>query len=292
MEKTKYILSGHNSFYLRDGWLHKGYNLIKNEEIVNSNIFSKSNTDTIDELGLGSMMVQSIRFWMHLLGIIEKESATSYRISEIARKIFEYDPYLQNNNTLWLLHINIFNLHGEKPILWEGIFEKDSNYNNFTREELDSYMEVYLNEKEIKASNKTLKDCISTFLNMYLSKLDMTLDPEENLHSPFSKLEYLREEEGLYKFRNINFKEISELLIYLILFREVKGNQMQLSEGYKQVNKAVRMSFVDYEKLISKLENRNMFRIDRAAGLENIIFTKPDVSPMEIVTEILEDESR
>jgi hypothetical protein len=292
MKNVKYILSGHNSFYLRDGWLHKGYNLIKNEEVISSSIFSKSNTDTIDELGLGSMMVQSVRFWMYLLGIIEKKSATTYRVSEIAKKVFEYDPYLQNNNTLWLLHINIFNLQGEKPILWEGVFEKDSNYNNFSREELDSYMEVYLNEKAVKASKKTLKDCISTFLNMYSSKVDMSLDPEENLHSPFSKLGYLIEEGDLYRFRNISFKEISEFLIYLVLSRRVKGEQMQLSEGYKLVNKVIRMSFVDYEKLISKLENRNMLKIDRAAGLENIIFTNLEVSEMEIITEILEGESR
>jgi hypothetical protein len=296
MKKTKYILSGHNSFYLRDGWLNKGYKLVENKDIIEANLFSKNNIDTVDTLGLGSMMVQSLKFWMVLLGVLKKERATRFKLSKIAEEIFKVDPYLQNRNTLWILHLNIFNLIDDKAILWECIFEKDSNYNNFTREDLDSYVGTYLREKEVTASSKTIKDCLNTFIRMYSSKVDISINPEENLFSPFSRLDYLSDNGEYYRFRNINHNELSEYIAYLIFWRKLRKNyssdQLSLSEGYKEVNRFIKMSFFDYEKLVSKLEIKNEIKIDRAAGLENIIFDSLVKNEVDIIKKILQDESR
>ena len=296
MKKIKYTLSGHNSFYLRDGWLNKGYKLVKNKEVIESKLFSKNNIDTVDTLGLGSMMVQSLKFWMILLGILKKQTATKFQLTEIAEEIFKVDPYLQNRNTLWVLHLNIFNLIDDKAILWECIFEKDPNYNNFTREDLDSYVETYLREKEVTASTKTIKDCLNTFIKMYSSKIDTSVSPEENLFSPFSRLDYLSNNGEYYRFRNIHHEELSEYIVYLIFMRKLSrgysANQLSLTEGYKEVNKFIKMSFFDYEKLLNKLEIKNDIKVDRAAGLENIIFNSLVKNEIDIIKKVLQDESR
>ena len=49
------------------------------------------------------------------------------------------------------------------------------------------------------------------------------------------------------------------------------------------------MRISDYEKLISKLENRDFLFVDRAAGLQNINIIK-EISEKEIIQLILERE--
>ena len=105
------LLVGHSSFYLRSGWLKKGVEYIAKNS--NENIFSKNNTNTIDELGIGSVMVQSLKFWMTLLDIIERKNKEFYLKRDI-KQIIEVDPYLQKNNTLWLLHVYIMARDEEK----------------------------------------------------------------------------------------------------------------------------------------------------------------------------------
>lgn len=294
MENKKYILNGHNSFYLREGWLSKGYNLIKDKNIIPSSIFSKKNIYTIDELGLGSMMVQSVKFWMQLLGILIKVKATEFQLSSEAKIILEKDPYLQDNNSLWLLHLNIFNLGEDRAILWECIFEKDYNYNNFSKEALEAYIETYLKEKNISTSKKSLNDSINVFLKTYLYEEKKVDSPEDNLYSPFSNLRYLLYDNGVYKFRNIRHNEISEYIIYLIFFKYLnafkKRYQLSITDGYKIVNKIIRMSYFDFEKIISRLELQGLIKVDRAGGLENIIFQNKNETSNDIIRKALGDE--
>ena len=52
-------LTGHNTFYLREGWLKKGlFEVQKNPEIFQANNLTKA----IDSLGIGSNMVTSMKY--------------------------------------------------------------------------------------------------------------------------------------------------------------------------------------------------------------------------------------
>ena len=95
------LLVGHSSFYLRNGWVKKGVEYVQKNK--DENIFSKNNIKAIDELGIGSVMVQSLKFWLIMLDIIGKKDKELYLKREI-EYILKMDPYLQKINTLWLLH--------------------------------------------------------------------------------------------------------------------------------------------------------------------------------------------
>jgi hypothetical protein len=60
--------------------------------------------EAIAELGVGKNMVESIGYWMRAFQLVEPDSS---KPTEIGSKLFSargYDPYLEDEATIWLLH--------------------------------------------------------------------------------------------------------------------------------------------------------------------------------------------
>lgn len=283
------LLVGHSSFYLRSGWLKKGVEYVL--ENKSENIFSKSNIEAIDKLGIGSVMVQSLKFWMSMLDIIEKTNK-QFSLKRDIEKILEKDPYLQNKNILWLLHTYIMNRDEEKenPVLWNLLIRNKKN-SIFTEDEARDILNTFYKEKGETISDRSIKDSINVFIKMYYKELQLKSDPEDNMYSPFVKLDYLlKNENNQFYFRNIEDSEIAEEIIFYLLKRRMRiFRQISVIDSYNYINGIIKMRINDYEKLISKLENRDFLSVDRAAGLQNINITK-DISEKEIIQLILERE--
>lgn len=92
--------SGHDSFQCRYYWLKKGYDFIRNDGDFNSD-------DAPVQLGVGKNMVTAIRYWMISFGIYDIETK---KLSQLAELLFDdngWDPYLEDQGTLWLLHYHL-----------------------------------------------------------------------------------------------------------------------------------------------------------------------------------------
>ena len=282
------ILVGHGSFYLRSGWVKKGVEYVNVDN--SEDIFSKNNIKAVDELGIGSVMVQSLKFWLFVLDIITKENKT-FKLKREIEYILEKDPYLQRKDTLWLLHTYIMERDNRKenPVLW-NLFIKNKRNTVFTEEEARDILTMYYKEKNEVVSERSIRDSVNVFIKTYYKKKDLTEDPEDNLFSPFIKLEYLiQNEKEQYYFRNIESEEIAEEIILLLLKRRIEGNQISIIDSYNYINGIIKMRINEYEKLISKLENRDFIFVDRAAGLQNINIIK-DISEKEIIYLVMERE--
>lgn len=283
------LLVGHSSFYLRNGWIKKCVEYV--EENKNENIFSKSNIEAIDKLGIGSVMVQSLKFWMTMLDILKKEKKEFHLKREI-KYILEKDPYLENKNTLWLLHTYIMERDekNENPVLW-NLFIRNKKNSLFTEEEARDILNVFYKEKNEAISERSVKDSINVFIKTYYKEVDIKNDPEDNLYSPFLKLNYLlKNEKNQYYFRNIESNEIAEEIIFYLLKRRLKiFKQISIIDSYNYINGIIKMRINEYEKLILKLENREFLFVDRAAGLQNINLTK-EILEKDIIQLILERE--
>lgn len=282
------ILVGHGSFYLRSGWVKKGVEYVNVDN--SEDIFSKNNIKAVDELGIGSVMVQSLKFWLFVLDIITKENKT-FKLKREIEYILEKDPYLQRKDTLWLLHTYIMERDNRKenPVLW-NLFIKNKRNTVFTEEEARDILTMYYKEKNEVVSERSIRDSVNVFIKTYYKKKDLKEDPEDNLFSPFIKLEYLiQNEKEQYYFRNIESEEIAEEIILLLLKRRIEGNQISIIDSYNYINGIIKMRINEYEKLISKLENRDFIFIDRAAGLQNINIIK-DISEKEIIYLVMERE--
>ncbi|MGL5638785.1 MAG: DUF4007 family protein [Cetobacterium sp.] len=283
------LLVGHSSFYLRSGWLKKGVEYVS--ENKSENIFSKSNIEAIDKMGIGSVMVQSLKFWMTMLDILGKKNKEFYLKRDI-KKILEKDPYLENKNILWLLHTYIMDRDNkeENPVLW-NLFIRNKKNGVFTEDEGRDILTIFYKEKAETISERSVKDSISVFIKMYYKELETKSDPEDNLHSPFTKLEYLlKNENNQFYFRNIEHSEVAEEIIYYLLKKRMRiFNQISVMDSYSYINGIIKMKINEYEKIISKLENREFLFVDRAAGLQNINMIK-DISDRDIIQLILERE--
>lgn len=282
------LLVGHSSFYLRNGWIKKCVEYV--EENKNENIFSKSNIEAIDKLGIGSVMVQSLKFWMTMLDILKKEKKEFHLKREI-KYILEKDPYLENKNTLWLLHTYIMERdEKENPVLW-NLFIRNKKNSLFTEEEARDVLNIFYKEKNEVISERSVKDSINVFIKTYYKEVDIKNDPEDNLYSPFLKLNYLlKNEKNQYYFRNIESNEIAEEIIFYLLKRRLKiFKQISIIDSYNYINGIIKMRINEYEKLILKLENREFLFVDRAAGLQNINLTK-EILEKDIIQLILERE--
>lgn len=282
------ILVGHGSFYLRSGWVKKGVEYVNVDN--SEDIFSKNNIKAVDELGIGSVMVQSLKFWLFVLDIITKENKT-FKLKREIEYILEKDPYLQRKDTLWLLHTYIMERDNRKenPVLW-NLFIKNKRNTVFTEKEARDILTMYYKEKNEVVSERSIRDSVNVFIKTYYKKKDLKEDPEDNLFSPFIKLEYLiQNEKEQYYFRNIESEEIAEEIILLLLKRRIEGNQISIIDSYNYINGIIKMRINEYEKLISKLENRDFIFVDRAAGLQNINIIK-DISEKEIIYLVMERE--
>lgn len=292
----KVIISGHSSFYMRGSWLNKlFYKVFKcdTNKKIDKAFFSKGNLiKAIDTLGIGSKMVESLKYWLDIFSIVDKKG-NILELSECAKIIFELDPYLENKNSLWLLHSNIFTKKDEKVLIWDLAFSSNST-STFTKESLEKRAEYYCTENRIKYSKKTLVDTINVFIKTYLKDDKNSLDPEDNIVSPFVKLEYLKEDKGVYRIKNIERKNISEYLIYYLFIKKLRStgitNQITISEAYDYVNKIIRISYLEFEKIIQTLENEKEICVDRAVGLQNITIDTHRYSEREIIKKILESE--
>jgi len=98
--RTKYTFSGHESFQCRQQWLKKGFDYVSSGRSFRSE-------DSVVTLGVGKNMVSSIRYWMKSFNLINSDD----QLTSFATSIFDdnigYDPYLEDEATLWLLHYQL-----------------------------------------------------------------------------------------------------------------------------------------------------------------------------------------
>jgi len=96
MSNRRVKLSGHQTFSLRYGWLEKGYAFLANGK-------SFSHESAIVDLGVGKNMVDSIKYWCDLTGIIDGDV-----VSDFGKKLLDeelgWDPFLEDQASWWLLH--------------------------------------------------------------------------------------------------------------------------------------------------------------------------------------------
>jgi len=95
MKKQRIKFSGHQTFSFRYGWLEKGYAFVKD-----GNRFSDETS--IVKLGVGKNMVESIRYWCEMTGIIEDGGTTDFGNSLLDEE--GWDPFLEDQASWWLLH--------------------------------------------------------------------------------------------------------------------------------------------------------------------------------------------
>ena len=171
--------SGHETFAIREGWLHKGLKLLIESP---DQMFDKY---VADRLGVGKNMSRSIRHWLDVTGLAVRTRA-ALAATDLARLIYERDPYFVEIGTWWALHVNL--VHPEnRAFTWQWFFN-DFNQARFKRavciDKLSRYLQQYRPPKP-----RTLERDVACLLQTYARSIPTTRDdPEDALECPFVEL--------------------------------------------------------------------------------------------------------
>jgi len=174
----------HETFPLRFGWVAKGYAACREDP----NVFEKD--DAIVTLGVGKNMISAIRYWITAVGVISTQGR-SLMPTDLGTAIFSeegWDPYLENDATIWLLHwLLAANATDATSMFW---FFNRFHKPEFSAKELHDALLEFCNENiTTRFSQSTLKHDVTLILRMYQPARPSREGPfEESLDSPLSTL--------------------------------------------------------------------------------------------------------
>jgi len=184
---------GHQTFFVREGWLSKGLAmLVKYPEMFDDPFVA-------DHLGVGRNMAKSILHWLQATGLATKVGTgkrgpkTVLAPTELALVVKEHDPYFTHLATWWFLHINLV-CNPDHAATWNWFFN-DYPSNRFDREALLGNLARVekLRSKKVPTQT-TLERDLSCFLSSYATDVPYRRgrDPEEEIDCPFQELRILR----------------------------------------------------------------------------------------------------
>lgn len=291
----KVRLKGNASFNIREGWLRKGMRAVKQDPAL------FSNSDAMQVLGVGSKMVNSIKFWLKATGLVEEKINKSKHelvfTPNFGEIIYEYDPYFEDIFTLFLLHSKIVS-NKELAIVWHlffNVFEAKS----FTREDMCSALNNELEklmDAECTFSESLLRDDCSSVLKMYV-KEDSDDDPEENLSSPFIILNLLRRsqtDKNIFEKTAPKFSDVDKLVIlYLMFINKTQNNCISIDDIINKENNAGRIlnfSRPMINEYLDQLRLKGYIDLNRTAGLDMVYF-KDNLSAKQILIDYYTQEA-
>lgn len=278
-----YRLKGHESFILREGWITKALFAIKQE---NGSKLFYSNYGA-DNLGVGSNMAKSIRYWMRAAGLTKEIGTKEIVLSDLGEVIFKYDPYIEDVFTLYVIHANIA-CNFEQATSW-NVFFNDFDLNSFSRLELFEKMTDLLIERtgESKLPERSIKDDCSAILAMYYSDRDDNSDPEEKRNSPFAQLGLLVKDGNYYEKCSPAYESIDPLIVLYLIADNLSNNRSVLIDDLMYENnmpgKLLNLNRIEINDCLDKLAEKGYIIVNRTAGLDIVYLNKEEINDIEIV---------
>lgn len=302
MEKQKKIrLKGHESFMVREGWLHKGITAVAENPYVFSEYMGA------DALGVGSNMAKAIRYWLKVLGLTREAAKKGTYLTELGSLILEWDSYFEDIFTIWLLHLELI-FHREDATAWYLFFNKVAA-EEFSKEELFRFMRQAMNlyYGEGRYSERSLEADSTVLLNMYIRQKGIKDDPEEKSVSPFSVLGLLQAEQKKYRRQQPDWNRLSPLivLINILFYQRDREKKRVISEQgrigismedllYREngPGKLLHLSRTAFYFYLDELSAGEYLDINRTAGLDMVYLKAEYLDILQIAQDYYKDRER
>ena len=277
--EIKLKLKRHESFSIREGWLAKGIKNVKEY----GNVFALQNATDI--LGIGTNMVKSLKYWMTATKLIEEKNR-EIMLSDFGSIINEYDPYLEDIFSWWLIHINMITNVDDAYIY--NLFFNKCNIKTFTKRELYEKLYALLTNEKLTFNENILQDEVNMIIKTYT--IDEKIDnPENNFICPLSELNLLKKvdrdtyEKNRPEIRNLPFWVVYYIICLLLDDRD----NISIDELLKEENSPAKLLNMDknlINEYLDEMKKNDLIIINRTAGL-NMVYLKKKLSLNEIVEE-------
>ena len=205
-------------------------------------------------------------------------------LSELGKVIFQYDEFIEDPFTVWLLHSQIAQ-NSSRATSWY-LFFNCCEAEEFKKDEI---FEVLKKELISFAGtdafpDTSLKDDVDVLLNMY-SKTNEQDDPEDKNRSPLASLGLIKKDKEVYVRKQPDLRLIDPYLIwyeiYGLIGDETSVSIDAISKLAKNVYQLGRVSLNNYLDL---LDNAGVINVVRTAGLD-VVYPIAKMSQMQIIAE-------
>lgn len=274
---AKLRLKRHGTFSIREGWLEKAIHIIANSG-DNKSLFSKDNG--VIEFGIGSMMVTSLRYWLIATDIIDERTN---QLSEFGQLLLEFDPYLDDEFSWWMIHEKLASNYKDAPIL--NIIFNEFKPKNFKRQNLNEFVLEYLKDNAIEFSSESGVDSdITVFLKTYTN--EVVTDPEDNLNSPLGKLDLIQKDtDGSYSFIQPRHDRLNYLVVYYNVLKCLgDSDSAHISELMDTNNSPTKLLKMDknlFYLYLNEFKREGLITVNRTAGL-NMVYIHEKLSERQI----------
>lgn len=280
------IFNKHGTFYVRTSWPQKGLMAIKEKPTI---FTPKNEFEAVDKLGIGRVMVTSLRYWMTAMGLATEDRNSSGMIilnpTDIAREILKNDRFFQQIGTAWILHRNLVKTP-ENATTWYWFFNKFEK-TIFTKEDFLDDLKAYVAANGQSVADTSLNRDFNCLKNTYEEEQfdDISEYIEEGIISYFSRLNLIKGE-GKRTYRKLSpvSKQLPAHIIMYSMLDDLEHygkyqNQIDIDELLKKegyIGKVFNLSHGLLMEKLDELEKMGYIKIFSRFGHNHIELVERD----------------
>lgn len=295
MQIKKVRLKGNESFNFREGWLRKGARCVEKYPTL----FSRD--DVMEQLGVGSKMVKSIKYWLQACGICEEKYINNgkgrafYLTEDLGSIINKYDPYYDDYFTLFIIHANIVSREALAQV-WNIFFNEYAGI-DFTKEDMVSVCSEILKKKMAEGatfSDKLFFDDCSSVIKMYYSSSEEG-NPEDSTQCPLAVLGLLsrstKVKNGFVK--SAPSKDIlDKMAVLYVLVKNLHDEKLSVSISDlvnmpNNIGHVFNLNRARINEYLDQLRVAGYLTINRTAGLD-IVYLNKEVTAKDVLVDYYE----
>lgn len=276
MTVDKFRLKLNESFSLRQGWLQKGINIVKD----NASAFKGTEAPII--FGMGSNMVKSLKYYLKEFSLIEDKKAGEVVLSEIGESIYKYDRFLEDPFSLFILHINsLVNKYINTVVYF---YFNTLSLSSATKEGIIESIKTSLENLNTDVKPQMLNNDVSVLFRNYI-ETESDENPEENAYvSPLSSLALIKKDGSVYKKCSPKLEALSSLVVFYNILLLTNVDELTLDELLAMNNNPIaslNLSEVVLLYFLEDLDKSGYIRLSKTAGLNTIkILKRPSIDEL------------
>ena len=281
---------GHETFFIRKGWLYKGMSNIVREP----GVFQGVAGNPMDVLGLGANMVKSLRYWLTTTQLTSepKTGKKNQFLTELGKIIYENDAYMEEIGSIWLVHYMLA-INMDDATSWY-IFFNEFNKTEFTVEDFHSAVVKYVRMQEDVSvpSDRAIDDDFTCLMNTYVPRIKLNpakVHPESNIDCPLGELglvDVINKREGVYKKSVPKLDMLPQMILLSAIINGADGNKeiriSSLQNDKFQIGKIFNLDSITLINALYRLETTGLIKVIRTAGLD-IIRIETDMNFLDCV---------
>lgn len=290
----------HETFFIRKGWLSKGIKYVEKSE---GRVFIDKEKNPMDELGIGSNMVKSLRYWLQAVGITYENVSTKrvQKFTDLGNLVRKYDRYIEELGTLLLLHYELAT-NKELATSWY-VFFNEFLMNEFTQEDFLDFIQKYIsmnsNDEERESGTiRTLTDDFNCIVGTYVPRYKLNpakVSAESNIDCPFGEMnliEVLDKKENIYRKNILNASSFNPWITLALIQKKHSGtDEIQLKDlllSSNSIGKVFNLDSITLLQILRSVEKIGGIKIIRTAGLDVIRIMRPEQKYIECVSSYYE----